>query len=110
MIEVNGDVGDHALVHKRGLAVVADQFNVLLHGQFLGQGDDQSTGGLRVLPFLGGVNSVPECLPVCILPWRVRGKHDLRVHDPLQLFSVFPSTGEIGVELLTGLIGGSSHD
>ena len=107
---MNGDVGDHAFVHEGGLAVLPDQRDVLFQGQFLWKGDDESAGGLSVLTSFSSVHGIPECLPVGIFARGVRGKQNLCVVDAFGFTPVFPGAGELRMQLLTRLVGGSSYD
>lgn len=104
-------ITEHASVDKLPLAVVPDQRQVLLIGQFLWQSDDHPPGSLGIDSFLGGVHCIPECLGVSICARCVVRQHDFPIDDALRAaVGMLPFVIALGVHLLSGVIGRSRHD
>ena len=104
-------VTDHAFADKLLLAVVPDQSQVLLISQLLRKNDEHPSGSLGILPFLDSVHRIPECLTVSIFPGSVVRQHDFPINDTLRAaVGMLPFMITLGVHLLSGVIGRSSHN
>ena len=87
---MDSKIRNHAAIHEGRLAVIADQFNVLFPGQFLGQSDDNAPSGLGCGFLLCGIHRVPERCPIPVCFRGVGRQQDLCVDDSFQMISCFP--------------------
>ena len=104
-------ITNHASADKLPLAVVPDQRQILLIGQFLRKDNEHPPGCLSINSFLSGVNRIPECLAVCIFAGSVVRQHDFPIDDSLRAaVGMLPFVITLGIHLLSGVIGRSRHD
>ena len=107
---VYGEVYYHATGHKVLQQKLPCEGDVLLHGEFVLQGNVKTVCKLGFLPALGLLYGVPEGLPVCIFRRGLGRQQDFGTDHAALAGVVAVLAVILAVQLFAGAVGGGCHN
>ena len=107
---VNGEVHYHATAHKVLQQKLPCKGDVLLHGEFVLQGNVKAVCKLGFFPALGFLYGVPEDFPICIFLRGMRRQQDFGTDHAALAGVVAVLAVILAVQLFAGAVGGGCHN